>query len=59
VLRVLRWGEEVELMIRCLRQHSKDKRLNEEKDVYGTKPNPDYVGEKGPMYWICGEKQPV
>ena len=62
VLRVLRWGEEVELMIRCLRQHSKDKHLLQEKLSPGNwdeEPNPDYIGEKRCMYWICGEKQPV
>ena len=59
MLHVGRWGEEVELMIRCLRQHNKDRKLNEKMTgkKYDQKPNPNYAGEDGPMYWICGEKQ--
>ena len=61
------WGEPVVLSLKCLKQHSEDRGLENKKGWYEgeqwgcehgentkcKKPHPGYLGGRSPLYWIC------
>ena len=55
------WGEPIVHMLACLRQHAKDRGLEDEEGFHeGEKvnPHPGYLGGRAPRYWICGYGMP-
>ena len=51
------WAEPIVHMLACIRQHAKDRGLEEECGFHEGNleaPHPGYLGGRAPRYWICG-----